>query len=90
MIVVTSDLFGAGTDAPVFITVSGPKGQLGLGELALANSSDAFERGQVDEFFLELPAEQDCGAPITKVSQNTLTYKAAHYQHPVLLQRCLH
>lgn len=64
---VTSNVFGAGTDAPVFITIQGPTGMLGLGEIALSNSKNNFERNQTDEFFVEVPSAQDCGTPINAI-----------------------
>lgn len=45
MVVYTSDLRGAGTDADVFLTIYGAKGD--TGESKLDNSTNNFERGQV-------------------------------------------
>jgi hypothetical protein len=45
VMVKTSDLRGAGTDADVFLTIYGPKGD--TGERVLDNSSNNFERNMV-------------------------------------------
>jgi hypothetical protein len=47
----TGDVRGAGTDAAVFLTLYGTAGNSGA--LALENSKDNFERGQVDRFTVE-------------------------------------
>ena len=53
VVVHTSDLRGAGTDANVFATIFGAGKD--SGRLVLDNSKDNFERNQVDTFFFELP-----------------------------------
>ncbi|KAG1672531.1 hypothetical protein FOA52_002840, partial [Chlamydomonas sp. UWO 241] len=63
----TSNIFGAGTDANVFIKLWGPAGMLGGSEINLDNSKNNFERGMLDTFFLEFPVEQDCSTPISKL-----------------------
>ncbi|GFR41097.1 hypothetical protein Agub_g1741 [Astrephomene gubernaculifera] len=62
----TSDVFGAGTDANVWVQVYGPNGMLNGAEIALDNSSNNFERNALDQFFFEFPEDKDCGTPITK------------------------
>lgn len=47
MVTQTGNMFGAGTDAPVFIQVWGPNGMLGGAEIYLDNAKNNFERGQV-------------------------------------------
>ncbi|XP_030643524.1 lipoxygenase homology domain-containing protein 1 [Chanos chanos] len=49
----TSDLQGAGTDAPVFLQIYGEKGK--SDEMRLDNKTDNFEQGQLDKFMIELP-----------------------------------
>ncbi|XP_058024091.1 lipoxygenase homology domain-containing protein 1 [Ahaetulla prasina] len=49
----TSDIKGAGTDAPIFLQVYGDKGK--SDEMKLDNNSDNFEAGQTDKFMIELP-----------------------------------
>uniref|UniRef100_A0A8C6Y609 Lipoxygenase homology PLAT domains 1 n=1 Tax=Naja naja TaxID=35670 RepID=A0A8C6Y609_NAJNA len=49
----TSDIKGAGTDAPIFLQVYGDKGK--SDEMKLDNNSDNFEAGQTDKFVIELP-----------------------------------
>ncbi|KAJ9526209.1 hypothetical protein QJQ45_009677 [Haematococcus lacustris] len=63
----TGSMFGAGTDAPVFIQVWGPQGMLGGSEQHLDNSRDNFEAGRTDTFLLDIPRDKDCGTPITRV-----------------------
>uniref|UniRef100_A0A8D2L3F2 Lipoxygenase homology domains 1 n=1 Tax=Varanus komodoensis TaxID=61221 RepID=A0A8D2L3F2_VARKO len=53
----TSDIKGAGTDAPIFLQIYGKKGK--SDEMKLDNNSDNFEAGQIDKFMIELP---DLGA----------------------------
>ena len=53
VVVYTSDLRGAGTDANVFATIFGADKD--SGRLTLDNSRDNFERNQVDTFFFEFP-----------------------------------
>lgn len=40
---------------------------LGGSALLLDSTKDDFERGSTGTFFFELPAGQDCGAPLTRV-----------------------
>ncbi|XP_035234693.1 lipoxygenase homology domain-containing protein 1 isoform X2 [Anguilla anguilla] len=49
----TSDVKGAGTDAPISLQIYGEKGK--SDELRLNNNSDNFEQGQLDKFMIELP-----------------------------------
>nr|XP_016847361.1 PREDICTED: lipoxygenase homology domain-containing protein 1-like [Anolis carolinensis] len=49
----TSDIKGAGTDAPIFLQIYGDKGK--SDEMKLDNKSDNFEAGQTDKFMIELP-----------------------------------
>ncbi|GFH12272.1 uncharacterized protein HaLaN_07922, partial [Haematococcus lacustris] len=63
----TGSMFGAGTDAPVFIQVWGPQGLLGGSEQHLDNSRDNFEAGRTDTFLLDIPRDKDCGTPITRL-----------------------
>uniref|UniRef100_H3DGZ8 Lipoxygenase homology PLAT domains 1 n=1 Tax=Tetraodon nigroviridis TaxID=99883 RepID=H3DGZ8_TETNG len=50
----TGDMFGAGTDASVFLTVYGDLGDTGERKLAKSeNNKNKFERGQVDRFTVE-------------------------------------
>ncbi|KAL0979113.1 hypothetical protein UPYG_G00180880 [Umbra pygmaea] len=49
----TSDIPGAGTDAPVYFQIYGEKGK--SDEMRLDNKTDNFEQGQVDKFMVELP-----------------------------------
>ena len=58
MIVYTSDLRGAGTDANVFMVLYGSDGK--TEEVALANETNNFERGSVDNFKIEV---KDVGTP---------------------------
>eukprot|EP00798_Chlamydomonas_sp_ICE-L_P018432 gene18432-24908_t len=58
VLVKTSDVRGAGTDADVFITVYGPKGD--TGERELDSSNNDFERNKLDTFVLTGP---DIGEP---------------------------
>ncbi|XP_062984875.1 lipoxygenase homology domain-containing protein 1 [Elgaria multicarinata webbii] len=53
----TTDMKGAGTDAPIFLQIYGRKGK--SDEMKLDNNSDNFEAGQIDKFMIELP---DLGA----------------------------
>ncbi|KAL7976004.1 hypothetical protein Chor_011772 [Crotalus horridus] len=48
----TSDIKGAGTDAPIFLQVYGDKGK--SDEMKLDNNSDNFEAGQTDKFMVTL------------------------------------
>ncbi len=54
-----------------WLQVHGPHGMLGGSQLLLASTGDDFERGSTGTFFFELPAEQDCGAPLTRVQVGT-------------------
>lgn len=63
----TSDIFGAGTDAKVWVRVWGPNGMLNGAEISLDNSKNNFERNALDQFFFEFPQDKDCGTPISKV-----------------------
>lgn len=65
----TSDIFGAGTDAKVWVQVHGPNGMLNGAEIALDNSKNNFERNNCDTFFFDFPEDKDCGTPISKVRQ---------------------
>ncbi|KAG9355040.1 hypothetical protein JZ751_001753, partial [Albula glossodonta] len=49
----TSDVSGAGTDAPITLQIYGEKGK--SDELRLNDNSDNFEQGQIDKFMVELP-----------------------------------
>ncbi|XP_036382736.1 lipoxygenase homology domain-containing protein 1-like [Megalops cyprinoides] len=49
----TSDVKGAGTDAPVSMQIYGEKGK--SDEMRLDNNSDNFEQAQLDKFMIELP-----------------------------------
>lgn len=52
--VYTADKFGAGTDANVFCTVFGDKGDTGERELSKSETHmDKFERGKMDKFRIE-------------------------------------
>ncbi|KAM4708199.1 lipoxygenase homology domain-containing protein 1 [Discoglossus pictus] len=52
--VVTGDIYGAGTDANVFITIYGDLGDTGERKLSKSETnSNKFERGQVDKFTIE-------------------------------------
>lgn len=51
----------------MWVRLEGPGGLLGWAEQALDNSSNNFERGQTDVFFLQVPFDRDCGVPISKV-----------------------
>ncbi|XP_062409544.1 lipoxygenase homology domain-containing protein 1-like [Sardina pilchardus] len=54
VVVRTGDMYGAGTDASVFITIYGDLGDTGERQLSTsATNSNKFERGAVDEFNLE-------------------------------------
>uniref|UniRef100_A0A7S3VHN2 PLAT domain-containing protein n=1 Tax=Dunaliella tertiolecta TaxID=3047 RepID=A0A7S3VHN2_DUNTE len=50
---VTSNIKGAGTDAQVFVVLTGSKGK--SMDMKLENSPDNFERGRTDAFMLEIP-----------------------------------
>eukprot|EP00899_Mesostigma_viride_P006814 jgi/Mesvir1/16133/Mv08410-RA.4 len=63
VLVTTSDLRGAATDANVSITLYGSNGRK-EGPLPLESAKNNFERGQVDEFYLTLP---DLG-PLEKIN----------------------
>ncbi|KAG2450199.1 hypothetical protein HYH02_000301 [Chlamydomonas schloesseri] len=63
----TSDIFGAGTDAKVWVRVWGPNGMLNGAEIALDNSKNNFERNALDQFFFEFPQDKDCGTPVSKL-----------------------
>ncbi|KXZ51726.1 hypothetical protein GPECTOR_11g173 [Gonium pectorale] len=62
VVVVTSDRFGAGTDANVFIDIFG-QGGLSTGRRLLNNKGNDFERGQTDTFQI---AGRDVG-PMRKI-----------------------
>ncbi|XP_056301849.1 lipoxygenase homology domain-containing protein 1-like [Danio aesculapii] len=49
----TGDVYGAGTDANVFITLYGDMGDTGERKLSKSENSNKFERGSVDTFTLE-------------------------------------
>ncbi|KAF3695639.1 Lipoxygenase -like proteiny domain-containing protein 1 [Channa argus] len=50
----TGDMYGAGTDANVFLTIYGDLGDTGQRKLAKSeNNKNKFERGQVDKFSIE-------------------------------------
>nr|XP_015194523.1 PREDICTED: lipoxygenase homology domain-containing protein 1 isoform X1 [Lepisosteus oculatus] len=52
--VITGDVYGAGTDANVFLTIYGDLGDTGERKLSKSESnSNKFERGQVDKFTIE-------------------------------------
>ncbi|XP_030623777.1 lipoxygenase homology domain-containing protein 1 [Chanos chanos] len=52
--VMTGDVYGAGTDANVFLTVYGDLGDTGERKLSKSeNNSNKFERGEVDKFTIE-------------------------------------
>uniref|UniRef100_A0A9J8ARP5 Lipoxygenase homology domains 1a n=1 Tax=Cyprinus carpio carpio TaxID=630221 RepID=A0A9J8ARP5_CYPCA len=51
--VTTGDVYGAGTDANVFITLYGDMGDTGERKLRKSENSNKFERGSVDTFTLE-------------------------------------
>uniref|UniRef100_A0A8C1KV82 Lipoxygenase homology domains 1a n=1 Tax=Cyprinus carpio TaxID=7962 RepID=A0A8C1KV82_CYPCA len=51
--VTTGDVYGAGTDANVFITLYGDMGDAGERKLNKSENSNKFERGSVDTFTLE-------------------------------------
>ncbi|XP_061658036.1 lipoxygenase homology domain-containing protein 1-like [Syngnathoides biaculeatus] len=52
--VVTGDVYGAGTDANVFLTIYGDLGDTGERKLRKSeNNSNKFERGSVDKFTIE-------------------------------------
>uniref|UniRef100_A0A672MKZ3 Lipoxygenase homology domain-containing protein 1-like n=1 Tax=Sinocyclocheilus grahami TaxID=75366 RepID=A0A672MKZ3_SINGR len=53
MAVTTGDVYGAGTDANVFITLYGDMGDTGERKLSKSENSNKFERGSVDTFTLE-------------------------------------
>lgn len=55
--VFTADVRGSGTDGDVYLSLLGELGT--SGEKELANSANNFERGQVDQFTLQL---EDIGA----------------------------
>jgi hypothetical protein len=52
VVVVTSDVRGAGTDADISMVMHGSKGD--AGPLKLDNSANNFERGQTDTFFVKV------------------------------------
>ncbi len=54
VVTTTGSAFGAGTDAKVIATVFGSKGDTGPHELD--NSSNNFERGATDTFFIQVHA----------------------------------
>lgn len=58
---VTGDVFGAGTDANVYIKLYGEKGESGTFKLDMPNRND-FERGQTDVFTIHPTQVQDLGA----------------------------
>uniref|UniRef100_A0A8C2ZJA1 Lipoxygenase homology PLAT domains 1 n=1 Tax=Cyclopterus lumpus TaxID=8103 RepID=A0A8C2ZJA1_CYCLU len=50
----TGDMYGAGTDANVFLTIYGDLGDTGERKLAKSeNNKNKFERGEVDKFLIE-------------------------------------
>ncbi|MEQ2205488.1 hypothetical protein XENOCAPTIV_000500 [Xenoophorus captivus] len=50
----TGDMYGAGTDANVFLTIYGDLGDTGERKLAKSeNNKNKFERGEVDRFTIE-------------------------------------
>ncbi|XP_058613751.1 lipoxygenase homology domain-containing protein 1-like isoform X4 [Onychostoma macrolepis] len=51
--VTTGDVYGAGTDANVFITLYGDMGDTGERKLSKSENGNKFERGSVDTFTLE-------------------------------------
>ncbi|XP_054613031.1 lipoxygenase homology domain-containing protein 1-like isoform X2 [Dunckerocampus dactyliophorus] len=52
--VMTGDMYGAGTDANVFLTIYGDLGDTGERKLSKSeNNSNKFERGSVDKFTIE-------------------------------------
>ena len=53
VMVYTGDLEGAGTDANVYLTIYGSKGE--LQETQLDSSDNNFERGKCDKFTFDLP-----------------------------------
>lgn len=53
----TSDMRGAGTDAPIYLQIFGDKGK--SDEMKLDNNSDNFEAGQMDKFMVWLPSLQN-------------------------------
>ncbi|XP_063067192.1 lipoxygenase homology domain-containing protein 1-like [Engraulis encrasicolus] len=54
VVVRTGDVYGAGTDANVFLTIYGDLGDTGERQLSTSNTnSNKFERGSLDEFNLE-------------------------------------
>lgn len=59
--VVTGDVFGAGTDANVYIKLYGEKGESGRLKLDMPNRND-FERGQTDVFTIHPTQVRDLGA----------------------------
>ena len=72
--VVTTDIIGAGTDAKVFIQlhVTGPsegskEEEFTTERLWLEDRPEYFERGQVDEFSLQLP--NNIGSNVTALTQ---------------------
>jgi hypothetical protein len=64
VVVTTSDIRGAGTDARVFVTLFGSASSAPVGPLWLDNSKNNFERAQVDEFRLELPDLGEVGTAL--------------------------
>lgn len=93
----TSDIFGAGTDAKVWVQVHGPNGMLNGAEIALDNSKNNFERNNCDTFFFDFPEDKDCGTPISKVRARvhsfphpTLSHQSLVSCHCIRLLRCLH
>ncbi|XP_053571859.1 oxygen-regulated protein 1 [Bombina bombina] len=51
--IVTGDLWNAGTEANVFISIHGEHGDTGSRQLFRSNKPNKFEKGQTDTFFLE-------------------------------------
>ena len=51
MTVFTGDIFGAGTDANVYLNLTGENGDTGERHLATANNINKFERNQVGIFY---------------------------------------
>ncbi len=55
MLVKTSDVRGAGTDANIFITLYGPKGD--SGERQIETGANNFERNQLDTFIIKVSVD---------------------------------
>lgn len=70
----TGDLRGAGTDADVFLTIYGPKGD--TGERVLDNSANNFERNQVG------------GGGRSRTSREAVTHKERPHHAPDIPWPC--